>query len=73
MCPSGEAHSRQKEHAEHLLWDGHLCQEQRFYGEQERHDSCSSRNVLPECLLLPGLGEGCGAGMRGVEDGWLTG
>lgn len=39
-------------------------QERGFYGEQERHGSCPSRNVLPECLLLPGLGEGCGAGMR---------
>lgn len=65
MCPSGEAHSRQKEHIEHLLWDSHLSQEQGSYGEQEGDGSCSSRNVWPECLVLPGLGEGCGAGMRG--------
>lgn len=35
-----------------------------FYGGQESHGSCSSRKLWPECLMLPGLGEGCEGGMR---------
>lgn len=35
-----------------------------FFGGQERHGSCSSRKLWPECLMLPRLGEGSGGGMR---------